>query len=435
MAGPRAAVVGAGPAGFYAAAALARRFPSIRIDILESLPVPFGLVRYGVAPDHPATKLVAAHFTSFMKSAGDRVRFVGNVPAYSHPSLDAEGLARMYDVVVRATGAASPKNLAGDPNGVALSAHDALLWMNGHPLLHASPEGRRMEEAVRAAGDATLLGNGNVALDVARLLLRGADELRETDISRRALDALATAQVQKIAVVGRRGPVEAAWSTGSLREVVAKMPAVAATVDHALVKADLAREGVVRARRRALNLLVEHAADTGAAADGKKELALEFLQEPQAATADGGRTKLTMERTEMVPDGDKDWRLRRTGEEVTRTTDAAFFSLGYEGGDHEGYCVGWANGHARGIIGAAKVDADTVVEGLEAVDGKKGKEGIDGWVAEAGREVVDWQGWLRIDAEELARGKKEGFSRVKIESVDEMLSVARGRSLVMSPGD
>src|ERR1700756_5624636 len=205
----RVAIVGAGPSGFYAAEALLRAGPSIDVDMFERLPVPHGLVRFGVAPDHPKLKQVTLVFNRIANTPG--FRFFGGIEIGGAVSLDA--LRASYHAVVLATGAAIARlmDIPGETLPGSYRAADFVAWYNGHPDFrdcHFDLSGER----------AIIVGHGNVALDVARILAKTADELRHTDIAAHALDALARSRIRDIHVVGRRGPGDTKFAAKELME-------------------------------------------------------------------------------------------------------------------------------------------------------------------------------------------------------------------------
>lgn len=439
----RAAVVGAGPAGFYSAQALWKRFPRLKIDILEQFPVPFGLVRYGVAPDHPATKNVISGFTNFIEANETHIRFIGNVPTLNAKGLHLADLNDLYDVVVLGTGASHPRTLPNIelPASGAYSAHDLIFWINGHPSAHdhesrAAFEGHpTMSSIVESARKVDVIGLGNVAIDVARLLLRPVDDLRGTDISPRALDSLSAAKIDSVSLIGRRSPRFASWTTAALREVTTKIPGIITRCNHALLQRDAAIEDSSRATKRMLKLLIENSVDcrqdVNVVSRDEKELRLEFLLETKSVSRKGSATVLELVERESGPiDGNNKIVALGKHPVVRRPTDALILSLGYTGGSGDGARVGWANGTGKGIIGDNKWDAETLVKQLPDLVPSSAKRGIDDWLQENNWETVSWKGWKRIDEEECRRGLAfgHGRKRVKVECVDEMLHIARGAS-------
>src|SRR5215208_5195134 len=206
----RVAVVGSGPAGFYAAGALLDADVPVEVDMLERLPTPWGLVRLGVAPDHPKLKTVSRAFERIADKPG--FRFVGNIEIGR--DLHHGDLANLYDAVVYAVGAQTDRRLGIPGEGLpgSWSAFEFVAWYNGHPDYQDLEFDLDVERAV-------VIGNGNVALDVARMLALTPDELAPTDTTDQAIDAIARARISEIVVLGRRGPAEAAFTTPELAEL------------------------------------------------------------------------------------------------------------------------------------------------------------------------------------------------------------------------
>lgn len=208
----RVCVIGSGPAGFYTTEKILKKHEGAEVDILDRLPTPFGLVRSGVAPDHPETKIVTNQFSRVAQN--ERCSFLGNVPLGSSVSLSE--LRDIYHVVVLAYGAESDRTLGipGEDLAGIHSAREFVWWYNGHPdYRHFAPD-------LKSSDTAVILGQGNVALDVARILLRPTEELAKTDIATHALAALKESSIRKVYLVGRRGPVQAACTAKELREIL-----------------------------------------------------------------------------------------------------------------------------------------------------------------------------------------------------------------------
>lgn len=515
----RVAVVGAGPAGFYTAQALLRRFPDALVDILEQLPVPFGLVRYGVAPDHPATRRVTAQFSALVRDH-PRLSFYGNVHVLFNdeendggrgPPKDTVGqekpecvcvsraqLDELYHITVRATGAAHPRHLHHDKtvSGVCEknyvhSAHSFALWLNGHPDFHKGGchemEGRALGTMLRAARDITVVGAGNVALDVARLLLRPRNDLLRTDASPSALRALLIAPVaaenenlqagivKSVSVLARRAPHEAAWSAAALREVVTKFPGVTARCDLGAVAASLqivsdrsGGGGVVPLSygRRALEVLARHAVDLHRQAAVKRSsITLLFNRQVHAlrpvlpldtnvASNDSvgfGESgdnrevglKLVLRRTDGTASTSGFHASNAVESELEMLrTNGLFLSLGYVSPlpDPRGtrVSVGWAN-RAHGIISNNKIDAETMMTMMKPPTRPfQKKSGLLGWLHDTQQQVVTWNGWERIHEAERLRGVALGRPpgcHSRIESIREMLQAAQGLPITMSGDD
>ncbi|KAH9762422.1 NADPH:adrenodoxin oxidoreductase [Citrus sinensis] len=208
----RVCVVGSGPAGFYTAEKTLKAHQEAQVDIIDRLPTPFGLVRSGVAPDHPETKIVINQFSRVVQH--ERCSFFGNVTLGSSVSLSE--LRQLYHVVVLAYGAESDRAL-GIPGEDLIGVHSArefVWWYNGHP------DGKNLSPDLKSTDTAVILGQGNVALDVARILLRPTEELATTDIASYAWTALEGSSIRKVYLVGRRGPVQAACTAKELREIL-----------------------------------------------------------------------------------------------------------------------------------------------------------------------------------------------------------------------
>ncbi len=436
----RCAVLGSGPSGFYAAQVLLKRFPSAHVDILEHLPVPFGLVRYGVAPDHPATKSVITGFTRFVENNLRRVRFLGNIPTLERADLSLHKLNEMYHLTIIATGANRPRTLPSDfqISSEVFTAHNLILWLNGHPHLHERERLAKesnlnsMESMLRKSQNLAVIGQGNVAVDVARLLLRPIEDLRGTDISPTALSAIESCSTRSVSLIGRRSPRYASWTTAALREVLTKIPGITTRCNHELILSDLDSSDLSRITKRTLKLILE--STTPSIEIGKhskwstagNKLHLEFLMEPHSIEQYSRGLQIKFSETQMNDRGTP----VPTGRFMYNNFDAAILSLGYIGGFGDGIRVGWANGNARGIIGDNLMDARTVIERIthHSLDCtlSSQRSGIDDWISENDWHVVDWDGWKRIDEEERRRGSKMGGGRerVKIESIDELLSVS-----------
>lgn len=426
----RAAVVGGGPAGFYAAQALARKFPTCTVDIIERLPVPFGLVRYGVAPDHPSTKNVINNFTSFMDSNRHRINFYGNINVSESSPVTPHVLGLRYNVTLFATGAHAPRTLPNvdiPPRRVHL-AQDFVFWINGHPDVHSSHEDKsvaaRIERDLASSTHIAVIGIGNVAIDIARLLLRPVDDLRSTDISPLALEVLSASPVSSVTLIGRKNPLNAAWTTAALREVVAKIPGIETRCNHDAVRKDLESQNLARSKKSAMKLLLEKTVDENLHSQSsennqKKLLRLHFQKAPEQLVLRDHFIE-----AHMRYQGHREQNLPRTTIELY---DSVFLSLGYQGGSQSAHNVGWANGTARGIIGDNKWDAESVVSRISLdPENTSRRHGVEAWLRQTGSKFVTWEGWKRIDNEEKRRGLATGRvgGRQKIERIPELLEVA-----------
>lgn len=411
----RAAVVGAGPAGLYAAKALLSRYPNAHVDILDRLPTPFGLIRYGVSPDHPHTKNAISQFSNFIQANLSRLSFLGNVPVGPGSFISLDILNSLYNLTIIATGARTPRSLHNveiPPRGVFF-AHSFAQWVNGHPEL---PQSLRedLEQRISAAESVSVIGVGNVAIDVARMLLRPVSDFVDTDISPHAFSVLEEANVKEVTLIGRKGPGQAAWTTAALREVMTKIPGIVTQCDHALVAKNLHAQPT-KAVGRMLALLKDRSMDESVGGQScDKLLRLKFLRSPTRFGLCGdGKVRMELQNNE---DGDME----------EHGVDTVFLSLGYEPANGPGYRVGWANGKATGIIGDNKWDAESVIAALPDIDDEPTRPGLSRWLQENGQPFVSWEGWQRIDEEEKRRGNVHGRidGRTKIESLPEMLQVA-----------
>jgi ferredoxin--NADP+ reductase len=444
LAGRRAAIVGSGPAGFYAAEFLLRA--GLRVDLYEKLPAPFGLVRYGVAPDHQTIKRVAAAFDRTAKQS--TFRFRGNVEVGS--AVSVEELRSAYHAVVLAYGASSDRRL-GVPGEDLLGSHAAtsfVAWYNSHPAHRADRYDLSSERAI-------VVGLGNVALDVARVLVRNPDELAGTDISGVALAALKESRVREVVLLGRRGPAEAAFDQGELADIVA-LPGVEVTVEGATNFT--VPEGADAASRKN----VEYLATLPRTPSGRAErrVRLRFLASPAELLGEGGRVRaMRIEENELVVSGEK-VQARGTGRFEELSTGLVIRSIGYQGlpilgvpFDAKGgivpnacgrvlgpdgaplsglYVTGWIKRGPTGLIGTNKACAkDTVDVVLAEVAGLAEPamelDALDALLTERGTRVVDYDAWRKVDAVELERGKALGKVREKLANVEDMLAIALTR--------
>lgn len=268
---PKVCIVGSGPAGFYTAHRLLKFHPKVTVDILESLPVPFGLVRFGAAPDHTGIKNVTHHFTKLAQS--ERCCFIGNIGLGKDVTLAQ--LQPFYNAVVLAYGVQDDKLLGipGEELSGVYSARSFVGWYNGmleHSMLKPDLSGET----------AVIIGQGNVAVDIARMLVTPVDLLRKTDICEHALEALSRSNIKRVWMVGRRGPLQVQLTTKELREM-ARVPHCRAQLN----SLDLARvkgliEGLPRAKRRLMELMMRISEEQFAAKNGKKQWGFTFYRRP-----------------------------------------------------------------------------------------------------------------------------------------------------------
>jgi ferredoxin--NADP+ reductase len=453
----RVAVVGAGPAGFYACEDLLKR-DGCEVDLYDALPTPFGLVRAGVAPDHPKIKSVTRRYEKTAQTPG--FRFFGGVELGSDVARD-ELLGR-YHAVVYAIGSRDDNRLgiAGEDRPGSHAANEFVAWYNGHPD-HAD---RTFDLSARTA---VVVGNGNVALDVARMLALDPDELATTDAADHAVRALAAAEVERVVVLGRRGPAQAAFTNPELLEL-GELERCDVVVDPADTELDehsaawLEQEGRAVARSR-LAILQEYAERSPAGRSHRIEL--RFLRSPLEilGAGDGGPVgALRVGRNRIEPDGRGGLRAVPTGAEEIIECGLVLRSIGYRGRPLPGvpfderrglirndggrvttedgerlpgeYAVGWIKRGPSGVIGTNKKDAgETVARLIEDAEAGRLNEpstpaadGVEPWLRERVPGLVTWAGWQAIDEHEVALGDPLGRPRVKLVRVPEMLAVAGG---------
>ena len=457
MAGPwpRVAIIGAGPAGAFTADRLLRRIGDMDVDLFERLPTPWGLLRSGVAPDHQEIKRLDDTFDR--ETFGHGCRFFGNVEVgkdISHPEL-----MRHYSAVIYATGAQTDKSLGipGEDLPGSWPATEFVAWYNGHPDYRGLEFDLSSQRAV-------VIGNGNVAADVVRLLTRSIAELERTDVADHALEALRESRIEEVVVLGRRGPAQAAFTSSELREL-GYMDGVDLRVDPADAELDplsqrwLAEDGTFTARKN-VELLREFAARPASADDGRR-IVLRFLRSPVEIRGADKVEAVDVRRNEIVRGDDGSLRprpveddletiecglvLRSVGYRAVPLPDVPFdersFVLPNDRGrvrDADGqplpglYAVGWIKRGPTGILGTNKRDADETVDRL-AEDLASGaieprqlppREEVDALLAERKPDLVTLSGWRAIDARELERGEKAERPRVKLASRDELLAAA-----------
>jgi ferredoxin/flavodoxin---NADP+ reductase len=455
---PRVAIVGAGPAGAFAAAALLRARGDAEIDLFERLPTPWGLLRGGVAPDHQEIKRLEDTFDE--QTLGRGCRLLGNVEVGG--DLSHAELMRHYTAVIYATGAQTDKSLGipGEDLPGSWPATEFVAWYNAHP------DYRHLEFDL-SGERAVVIGNGNVAADVTRMLTLSVAELERTDVADHALEALRESRIREVVVLGRRGPAQAAFTSTELREL-GRLDGVDVRVDPGEVELDpvsqrwLAEEGTFTARQN-VELLREFAARP-ARADARRRVVLRFLRSPVEIRGPGKVEAVDVGRNEIVRGDDRQLRakalegepetiecglvLRSVGYRAVPLPDVPFderrFVLPNDRGrvlapDSEPlpgvYAVGWIKRGPTGILGTNKRDAEETVAclvedlraGTLASPPSPGREQIDELLAERKPDLVADEGWRAIEAHELERGRSEERPRVKLASRDDLLARALGR--------
>jgi ferredoxin--NADP+ reductase len=450
----RVAVVGSGPAGFYAAGSLLAADPPVEVDLFERLPTPWGLVRLGVAPDHPNIKAVSRVFEKTAHRPG--FRYLGNVDV-GH-DLTPEELVELYDAVVYAFGAQADRRMGipGEDLPGSWPATAFVAWYNGHPDFQDLDFDLSGERAV-------VVGNGNVAVDVARMLALTPGELGSTDTTDEAIAAITGAGVREIVMLGRRGPVQAAFTTPELLEL-GELEGADVVVDPADLELDPASEEQLQGDTHALRNLEALRAYAERPPAGKpRRLHLRFCVSPVEIVGDGRVEGVRVVRNVLVPDERGVLRAQPTGEEEVIPCGIVFRSVGYRGLPLPGvpfdegrgtipnengrvldeagtpvprvYCTGWIKRGPTGVIGTNKKDATETVAALldDLAAGRLVPRGgtaqaVDALLAERGVDVVTQERWEAIDALERARGEEEGRPRVKLCRWDELLGAAHAAS-------
>jgi ferredoxin--NADP+ reductase len=445
----RAVIVGAGPSGFYAADQLLKA--GFAVDLLDALPTPYGLVRAGVAPDHPKIKSVTRVYAK--TAAHEAFRFFGGVQLGR--DVSREDLRERYHVVVYAIGT-STDNRLGIPGEDRLGSHPAtefVAWYNGHPWFTDHSFDLN-------GGRAVVIGNGNVAIDVARMLVLDPAELAPTDTADHALDAFGMAGVTEVVLLGRRGPAEAAFTNPELREL-GELQRADVIVDPAQLEGVAEPEDATR--RRNVEILRDYAQRTPAGKSHRLEL--RFLRSPLEILGDGDDGPVTGIRVainRLVTDADGRVRAQPTGVQETIECGLVLRSIGYRGMplagipfdegrglirnidgrvvDDNGVCageyvVGWIKRGPSGVIGTNKKDAtDTVSRIREDEEAGRlpepdpalvGDDVTAQWLAQRCPDLVTWEGWEAIDAHEASLGLPSGRPRVKLVSLGELIEAAR----------
>lgn len=455
----RVAVVGSGPAGFYAAEALLRNAEvPVEVDVFDRLPTPYGLVRGGVAPDHQKIKSVDRVLER--TAARRSFCFLGNVKLGR--DLSVEDLRASYHQVVYATGSEADRRLGVPGEGMPGSTPATVFvgWYNGHPDYRPA---RIRLSAERAA----VIGNGNAAVDVTRILLRTPAELAATDMPGYAREALAASRVREVWLLGRRGPAEAAFTPRELEELTG-LDDTDVRVDPSELALDPAREAeAARSPQRQKNLEILREIASSGPADRGRVVHLRFLVSPAEFLADAsgelGALTLSRNRLETGPDGSAV--ARPTGETETLEVGLAITAAGFAAERIPGvpfdeaaltvanvdgrvvdpvtgrvvpneYVVGWARTGAKGLIGSHRSGSAEVV-GRMLEDWRAGatlprdvppREAVDVLLAARGVPVVGFDDWKRLDEVEVARGALRGAPREKIADVQAMLDLLGERA-------
>jgi ferredoxin/flavodoxin---NADP+ reductase len=452
----RVAIVGAGPAGFHAAMALlAQQTLAVEIDLFDRLPTPYGLVRAGVAPDHQKVKGITRVYERLGQDP--RFAFFGNVTLGR--DIEVEDLLATHDQLLFATGNEGDRRL-GIPGEHLLGCVPASVfvgWYNGHPDY-------RDAAFDFSAKRVAIIGNGNVAIDVARMLSKSPDELARTDIADHALDALRENRIEEIIVIGRRGPLQANFTPAELRELLA-IPQVCVWIRAEELALDPESERELEqlpaksAQRRNLELLSLMPANRGA---NTRSLEFRFLASPVEFIGDaaGQLRQMRVEKNALVKSLNGKFEARPTGEQEVLDVGAVFVSIGSEGLRIPGlpydegrgvianidgrlvdpassrviprqYCTGWARTGPRGLIAAQKVGSAEVVSrmlsdvahGSVAQAERSGRSAIASRLETKGIRFVSFADWQVVDAEEIERGRAREAPRSKLVEIPQMIAL------------
>lgn len=429
------AIVGSGPAGFYTAEALAKDYgEEARVDIIDRYAVPYGLIRFGVAPDHQSLKAVSRRYDKVAESGN--VRFIGNVTVGSDVAID--DLTALYDAIILATGAPHDRSLAipgEDLPGVFGSA-EFVGWYNGHPdFADLDPP--------LTGSHAVVIGNGNVALDCARILAKTRAEFDGSDIVGHALEALDEAGTRTITILGRRGPHQIAMTPKELGEL-GHLAAASPVVDAGDFPPLAADEALEPGHRKSITILRQFAATPPDPAK-PKSMVFDFFAKPVRIEGDGKAERLVVERTKL----DEDGRAAGTGETYEVPATLVISAIGYSTppmpgvpyddkhghylNDHgqisdQLYCVGWARRGPTGTIGTNRPDGYEVAEQVKTAmppdsgGGKAGGNGLFSLLAARGIEATSFDDWRAIEKAEEAQARP-GSPREKFVRPAEWLKV------------
>ena len=431
------AVVGSGPAGFYTAEALEKAYgDQARIDILDRYPVPYGLIRFGVAPDHQSLKAVCKRYDKVAESAG--VDFIGNVTVGRDVSVDE--LLEFYDAVILAVGSPHSRKLGipGEDLPGVIGSADFVGWYNGHPdyVDLAPPLG---------GTHAAVIGNGNVALDCARILSKTRTEFEGSDIVGHALEALDKSVIRTIMILGRRGPHQIAMTPKELGEL-GHLEAASPIVDIADFPPVEADDALEPGQRKSITILREFAA-TPADPAKPKRMVFDFFAKPLRIEGDGKAEKIVVERTEL----DENGAARGTGETYDVPASLIVTSIGYTSAPIDGvpyderggkflndggrigdrlYAVGWARRGPSGTIGTNRPDGYEVADLVAAAmppgspSDRPGAEGLKRLLEGRGVMLTDYDDWRKIEETEVANARP-GSPREKFVRHEEWIATLR----------
>jgi len=447
----RIAIVGSGPSGMYAADALVNQSEiPVLVDVIDRLPVPFGLVRYGVAPDHVSIRSVRDTLDKVLDRDG--VRFLGNITVGTDISM--ADLHRYFDAVILTYGASRDRRLdiPGEELDGSVAATDFVEWYCGHP----DADRQLFESLVATSRGVVVVGVGNVAVDVTRVLAKTVSELDQTDMPQHVLDAFASSSVRDIHVLGRRGPAQATFTTKELRELGELLDADVIVEPSDVVMDAASDQTVATDKAIARNVDVIREWSTRQPSGRSRKVFLHFCARPVELTGEGRVRAVVVERTRLDGTG----KAQGTGETFEIPADMVVRSVGYRGLALEGvpfdtsanviphqdgrvmdeagvrpgeYVAGWIKRGPTGIIGTNKKDATATVTSLVA-DAASGalplaheptREAFDAFLAGKGLDVVSTSGWRAIDEAERALGDTRGRKRTSIHEKSVMLAAAR----------
>lgn len=447
----RVAIIGSGPSGFYAAEALIKSSYAIEIDLVERLPAPFGLVRNGVAPDHPKLKQAIEVYKKIAENPG--FNFIGNVTVGK--DVHAEDLRRTHHAVVYTCGAETDRRLgiSGEDLPGSYTATEFVGWYNGHPDYRDRDFDLSHETAV-------IIGQGNVAADVSRILAKSVYELKHTDISQHALDVLATSRIKRIYIVGRRGPAQAKFASKELKEFL-EIENCRPYIDPAeLELGEVSRQELDSKEGRGGKRNIEVFHKFAASEDtGKPRTCIStFLKSPVRLEGDGRLERVVFETNKLVGEPFRQ-SARGTGKTMTVECGILFRSIGYNGvpiagvpfhdqwgiipnkagrvtAEQDGdvvpglYTAGWIKRGPSGIIGTNRACAvesvQALLEDLDKLDSDKpGRKGLYDILDKNGVQHINYSQWRKIDDAEVMAGKPKGKPREKFTRIDEMLTIAK----------
>jgi ferredoxin--NADP+ reductase len=451
----RIAIIGAGPAGFYTAEALLKQRDLVcTIDFFNRFPTPFGLVREGVAPDHQSIKAVTRIYDRI--AADPRVRYFGNVTFSA--DLHHEDLKLLYDQIVYAVGAQSDRRMGipGEDLAGSFPATAFVGWYNGHPDYRDLTFDLSHERVV-------VVGNGNVAMDVTRILITDPDELAKTDIADHALAKLRESKVREVVMLGRRGPAQAAFTNAELKEF-GELAGVQVIVDVADLQLDeYSAESLADDKIAAKNVEILRSYAARTAQTGERTIQMRFLVSPvEIIGANGHVTAVKIEHNRLVLDENGGLRAKGTGAFETIDAGMILRSVGYRGVPLPGvpfdeasytitniagrvvhsasgdpiigeYTVGWAKRGPSGVIGTNKPDAVSTVAAMiedlatlpAIADENRDPSKVEALLKQRKPDYVTYNSWKALDSFETARGAEQGRPRVKVTRVSEMIEIIK----------